>query len=291
MAIVSSNAHAYGDVNQRIMTSVIGTAVPGTPYPTAWGAGWYDLGWLDNDAGLTENSDIQQTQKYGWQGAALLRILRSQAQKTFTFNALEENAVTLGLLRPAAGQVTTGATAEVQTITITGAPTGGTFTITSIYGAYAATYNIATAALATALSALFGFTVAVSGTAGTSYVITFPASLGNVPLMSVSSQLTGGTTPTVANATTTPGVNGTTTWDVKPFTGLNSRQFGIDLIDGSVHRRFVVLNGEATGTGSPVYKADDLTMYAFTLAAYVDSAGRFYQEISDNPAIGSGLFV
>lgn len=295
MPIVTSNARAYGDVNQRVMTAVVGTALPSTPYPTAWPSGWFDLGWLDNDAGLTEDSTLQQTIKYGWQGASTVRILRSQLQKSFVFNALEENAVTLGLLRPATTQATTGATAEVQTVTIpAGPPTGGTFTLSSIYGTYQAAWNVTTAALATALNSTFGFpagTLTVTGTVSTSYVITFPASLGNVALMSISSALTGGGNPIASIATTTPGVNGTTTWAVKPFTGLNTRLFGLDLIDGTVHRRLILGNAEAAGTGSPVYKADDLTMYQFTLAAYPDSSGTWYTEISDNPAIGSGLFV
>lgn len=292
MAINTSNHHAYGDISQRILTAPLGVAGPTSPLPANLPAGWYDLGWLDDDSGLTENSDLQVDDKYGWQGSSLVRTLKSKAKKTFTFQCLEENAVTLGLLRPASTPTTTGATAEVQTITITGTPAGGTFTIThAIFGgAVTVAYNITTSALAALLSNLCGGTVGVAGTVSTSYVITFPQSLGNVAQASVSHAFTGGSSPNLSIATTTPGVNGTTTWDVKPFTGMNLRQFVIFLADG-VHLGKWITNGEAVGSGSPVYKGAEGTVFEFTVNCYVDGNGRFYQDISDNPAIGSGLFL
>jgi hypothetical protein len=291
MAINLQNVHAYGDITQRVLTAPLGVAAPTSPLPSAIPAGWYDLGWLDDDAGLTENSDLTTTEKYGWQGSSLVRTLKSQAKKSFTFSCLEENAVTMGLLRPASTPTTTGTTAEVQTITITGTPTGGTFTLTHpVLGAVTVAYNIPTATLATTLSAAAGGTFSVSGTAGTSYVITFPSSLGNVALMQVTPAFTGGTTPAAAIAETTPGVTGTTTWDVKPYTGMNLRQFCIYLADG-VHLGKYIPNGEAIGSGSPVFKGSDLTIYEFTVNCYVDGAGRFYRDITDNPALGSGLFL
>lgn len=107
-----------------------------------------------------------------------------------------------------AGPVAVAYTAEVQTITIAGAPTGGTFTpywngLTP--GPQA--YNVTTAALQTALRAAWGMsTLTVAGTAGTSYVITFPANRGNVSLITLVKAFTGGTTPDATVAETTPGV-------------------------------------------------------------------------------------
>lgn len=92
----------------------------------------------------------------------------------------------------------------IQTITITGAPTGGTFTIYSGGNNYVAAYNVATATLQSSIRAWGGVysTVTVSGTAGTSYVVTFPAITSNVFAASApitaTSQLTGGSSPKVA---------------------------------------------------------------------------------------------
>lgn len=104
-----------------------------------------------------------------------------------------------------------GATNEVQTVTITGAPTGGTFTL-SFNGAEtsALAHNVASADVQTALRALatIGSTgVTVTGIAGGPYTVTFTGALAaeNVPLLVASSSLTGGTAPTVTVATTTSG--------------------------------------------------------------------------------------
>jgi hypothetical protein len=88
---------------------------------------------------------------------------------------------------------------QVQTITISGTPTGGTFTVASGGNTFQAAYNITPANLQTAIQAWGGVysTVTVAGTAGSSYVITFPAITSNVapaaaPFTAVSA-LTGGT--------------------------------------------------------------------------------------------------
>jgi len=95
---------------------------------------------------------------------------------------------------------------NVQTITITA--TGGTFTVT-IGGQTtpAQAFNVATATLATALQGLssvgIAANVAVTGTAGTSYVITFLGAAAGLNALAVlnTAALTGGTA-TVAAATT-----------------------------------------------------------------------------------------
>lgn len=99
-------------------------------------------------------------------------------------------------------------TNEVQTVTITGSPTGGTFTLHFEGNSTAAIAHNATAAqVRTALLALPNTqTVTVAGGPGpgTPYTVTF----GNgtdVPQMTASHSFTGGTSPTVAVTTTTPG--------------------------------------------------------------------------------------
>lgn len=95
---------------------------------------------------------------------------------------------------------------SVQTITIGGSPTGGTFTVSSGGNSYVAAFNVTTAALQSAIQAWGGIysTVTVTGTAGASYVITFPAISSNIaaasaPVTVNGKALTGGT-PTVAVA-------------------------------------------------------------------------------------------
>lgn len=293
MAINTANARAYGDVLQRVYTSLPGTTAPTLPAPAALSAGWYDLGWLD-DSGLVESpNQHQETKKFGWQGAGLIRVLRSQFENPFTFHCVEENAVTMGLMRPGKTVVSTGFTAEVQTITITGTPAGGTWTFSHPASGVLSgiVYNVSTAALATLLTNAIGGTVTVTGTAGTSYVVTFPSSLGNTTQAQVSQAFTGGSSPAISIATTTPGVNGTNNQPVGPTPALNLRQFVVDLIDGSIHKRLWFPNAEVIVQGTVSYKADDLTIYEATLNPYVDASGNFYYDINDNPAVGSGLYA
>lgn len=291
MATNSANAHAYGDVTQAISTALIGVTAPTLPLPTALPAGWYDLGWLDNDAGLTEAATLQETKKYGWQGGGLVRTLRSQFERPFTFTCLEENAVTLGLLRPGQAITTTAGTAEVQTVTFTGTGTAGTFALTLTgYGtASGLAYNIASASLQTALNAGFNMTgITASGSAGGPYTVTFPAAYGNVPTMTSVNNITGVTL--ITHATTTPGVITTYSQSVGTTSSQNIRQWAIDLVDGNVHHRFYIPRGEVTSGGDVVYKADDLTVYQFTLTPYLTN-GVFYTDLHDNPALASGSFA
>ncbi|MDX3839560.1 hypothetical protein [Streptomyces europaeiscabiei] len=107
-----------------------------------------------------------------------------------------------------------GRTSEVQTVTITGGPTGGTFTLTFDGETTAGiAYNAAAAAVQSALEALSNIEpgdVTVTGGAlpGTAVTVTFGGRyLGtNVPQMTASgASLTGGTSPAVAVATGTAG--------------------------------------------------------------------------------------
>ena len=105
-------------------------------------------------------------------------------------------------------------TSEVQTVTITGTPTGGTFTLT--FGGQttaAIAYNATAATVQTALEALSTIragNVGVSGSAGGPYTVTFRGDLAsqNVAAMTADgASLTGGTSPAVAVATGTSGIH------------------------------------------------------------------------------------
>jgi hypothetical protein len=98
------------------------------------------------------------------------------------------------------------AVAEVQKVTISGAPTGGTFTLTfDGQTTDAIAYNATAATVQAALEALSNVSSAtVTGDAGGPWTVTFGGS-GDVPQMTAASSLTGGTDPAIAVTTVTGG--------------------------------------------------------------------------------------
>jgi hypothetical protein len=182
-----------------VWTAPLGTALPTSPL-TAPSAAFYEVGFL-SDQGVTEGRDINETLIYDLVGQ-LVATARNQEARPFTFEALEDNRVVRELRYPNSTLATVAGTAEVQTITLTGTGTAGTWSLTLPgYGtASALTYNITTSALATALNAAFGVSgITVSGTAGSSYIVTFPASMGNVALM-ISTRTTSPASPPSASS-------------------------------------------------------------------------------------------
>jgi len=113
-----------------------------------------------------------------------------------------------GLYGPYASQ-----TNEAQTVTITGTPTGGTFTLTySGQTTSTIAYNATAATVLAALQALSNIgdnDVSVTGGPGpgTPYVVTFKGVLGgtDVAQMTAAHTFTGGTSPNIAVSTTTAG--------------------------------------------------------------------------------------
>lgn len=106
---------------------------------------------------------------------------------------------------------TTPNTAEVQTVTVTGTPTGGTFTLTdpatNVTTAPIA-YNAASTAVASALNAAGITATATGGPLPTAVVVTYTgayAGTNRPSLIANASALTGGTSPSVTVAETTPG--------------------------------------------------------------------------------------
>ncbi len=109
------------------------------------------------------------------------------------------------------GQIITKITSTAtQTATITGSPTGGTFTLTySGQTTSAIAYNAAAATVQAALVALTSVgagNATVSGSAGGPYTIVFANSLGAAATLTASgASLTGGTSPGVTVAVTVTG--------------------------------------------------------------------------------------
>lgn len=148
--------------------------------------------------------------------APLSDVLRRQGNLLYT--ALD-SVVVADAGYPGTGPFDAG-TAEVETVTITGEPTGGTFTLTySGQTTAAVPFDATAAALQAALEALSNVQpgdLTVTGGAGGPWTVTFSAELGDVPEMTGDGAgLTGGTAPAVAVATVTPGVapsNAAGTW-------------------------------------------------------------------------------
>lgn len=115
---------------------------------------------------------------------------------------------------PYAVEIGSGGVNEVQRATITGTPTGGTFTLTYNGQTTAAiAYNATFGAVQTALEALSNvgagdITVSGGPGPGTPYTFTFTGALAAQPItaMTATGSFTGGTTPAIAVTEITPGV-------------------------------------------------------------------------------------
>ncbi len=144
---------------------------------------------------------------------------------------------------------------RVQVVTITGTPTGGTFTL-AIGGVQTAAlaYNVSTAAMQTAIRGLGTPWAAatVSGTAGTTYTITLsPVGGASAPIFVAANALTGGTTPAVLVAQS-------------PDSDSNLRAIGGDWSQA------------AWGQGM------DITIKVSDTASYVDEAGTTHSAFQEN---------
>lgn len=150
--------------------------------------------------------------------------------------------VALGI---ADGAVPSAGTNEVQSVTLTSA-TGGTFTLS--FGGQttaAIAFNAAASAVQTALEALSTIgagNVAVTGAAGGPYTVTFQNALGatDVAQMTASGALLTGTSPSVAVATTTPGVAAVTGIAYVPLAaaGVTPNAEAQDLITQATTQRY-----------------------------------------------------
>lgn len=281
MAKNNINVNIYADSGYAVWTAAAGTALPTTLPPTNPGSAFYEVGLL-SATGITEGHTLSESKIFDLAGS-LVRIARNQEERPWTFEALEGNAIVDGLRYPGSSVTTTGATAEVQTITTTGA--SGTWTpVLAGFGTVPAQSQSAstptTAGLQAALILAWGIPVTVTGTAGSSYVVTFPVGVGNITQMTAST--TGVATASVA--TTTPGVTGVNSRPVGSGTSRNLRVWAVDLTDGGVHKRVTINSGEAVWTGTTTYSGGGASIYQFTLQPFKDTNGNYYTILSDDPA-------
>lgn len=140
--------------------------------------------------------------------------------------------------------LTSPGTNEVQSLAVTGTPTGGSFTVTYLGTPVTVAYNSSAAALQTSLEGVFGAgnVTAIGGPLpGDAITITFTGSYGaqNVALPTVSSSgLTGGTDPAAAVTTTTAGE---ALYDAKSgWTDLGATKTGIQITINNAEESFDV---------------------------------------------------
>lgn len=247
---------------------------------------WNDFGAITTDGLSEDGSETRQAFKR-WGDTSPYRTTVTDKTKTFDFAPLESNPDVLGAFFAVTSPTPTGEPVnEVQTVTVTGTPTGGN-TVWDFEGdATDIAYNATTTAVATALQALSTIgsgNVAVTGSA-MNYTITFQGALAgkNVSQINVTSELTGGTAPAVTSGTTTQGSAGNLLIVEDDTTGASDiRAFCFDGMDGTNHVRFYIPRGEVTARKGVTYNAATQTEYGMTITAYKDpttglSVRRFY---------------
>lgn len=257
------------------------------PESTACAAGlaalpspWVDGGALSTD-GLAEALSDTRTSFKRWGSISTFKTVVTDEQKTFTVTFLESNPTVLGLFYKVPAPTPSGSgTNEVQSVTITGSPTGGTFSLT--FGDDSTTalaFNATASAVQTALQALPTIgagNATVSGSAGGPYTVTFAGALAdeNVPALTATGTLTGGTSPGITVATVTPGAAGQILTIVDDTSGTQDlRAFVFDVLEGTNHIRFYLPKAEVTDRANPAYTTDTLLQYGMTITAYPDDSG------------------
>lgn len=97
MAKNDANIRIYGGDAGAVWVGEVGVTAPtGLAAP---GNGWTELGWL-SDTGLTLEQKADKKKFYAWQGGTVVAVSISKAERSFTFECLEETAVALGLAYP-----------------------------------------------------------------------------------------------------------------------------------------------------------------------------------------------
>lgn len=109
MSKSNANTRVYGGDAGGVWVADKGTTAP-TDLATP-GTGHTEAGWLsDNGLKLEQKADKQKF--YAWQGGTVVKVSVSKAERTFTFECLEETAVVLGLSYPGLSFTTTGGVAK-----------------------------------------------------------------------------------------------------------------------------------------------------------------------------------
>jgi len=97
MAKNNANIRVYGGDTGGVWIADKGTTAPTDL--SAPGVGYTEAGWL-SDTGLKLEQKADKQKFYAWQGGTVVKVAISKAERTFTFECLEETAVVLGLAYP-----------------------------------------------------------------------------------------------------------------------------------------------------------------------------------------------
>lgn len=239
-AYLGSTATAFAGLSELVGLNAMDVTIPTGVVPRKWG----DASDLYNTIGRMPTKPTGNFTFY-----------QLAATKTGLFDVWQTagSVVQENRLRILARGSLLFGTNEVQTITLTGGPTGGTFTLT--FGAQTTTaipYNATGATVQAALrllSSVGPYGCVVTGAAGGPYVVTMAGALAYLasnPITASGASLTGPGAPyTVTIVDTTPGVAG---------------EYKSLIIDGRI--RFVTM---------PVQDSNGATVYA-TTARYVYDA-------------------
>ena len=193
----------------------------------------------------------------------------------------------------AAGPITdwTGAAAvnEVQTLTITGSPTGGTFTVTyDLQETGSIPYDAAADVVEGFLEALSSIgegNISVTGSAGGPWACEFINDLAGTDVDAMTTDnalLTGGSTPDVTVTETTAGAAATGTWanfasdiDAEPGVQIAWEEIvrKIRVLGGKAPRRKHIIRSVPTGITVMCTEADVLSIAQYFPSATVSGAG------------------
>jgi len=109
MAKDLANVRIYGDESSGVHVAAKGTTAP---VDLATPTGFTEVGWLSEDGVDLDRNEDSATFN-AWQGGKVVRKKTTSVDDTFKFQALEENATTVGLFYKGQAPVVTGGVAKI----------------------------------------------------------------------------------------------------------------------------------------------------------------------------------
>lgn len=107
-----ANVRIYGDSDGAVHVGALGATMP-TTLAAVVEATFPEVGWISED-GVNVANESDNASFTAWQGGKVVRRRVTSSSDQFTFQALEENAVVMGLYLPGADfSTTTGVTTIV----------------------------------------------------------------------------------------------------------------------------------------------------------------------------------
>lgn len=247
--------------------------------PVPWSNRGYTIGGLEFNANL-ERGEIRVDQEFD-------PVVRPVTARNITLGTSFAEITPDNLqLASGMGELSTQAAGsvadEVQTITITGTPTGGDFTLTFEGETTAAiAFDAVAADVQAALEALdnieVGDVVAGGGPfPDTPVTVTFGGQYADedVDEMTATSGLTGGSTPAVAVTTSTPGVSAKSARVLTIGSAIVDQEYswGFDILQPNGEPfRVMIYRGIASGSPNLAFTAEDAAVIELEVTALPDT--------------------